>query len=176
MNTQSHPLAPLLADEPAADRAEKMMLYGQFVGAWDATVTIHNADGTTRSAPAEIHFGWVLEGRAVQDVWIVPSRAARAKDASLPVKLYGTTLRIYDPGIDAWHIRWINPPSQQFDSMIGRADGHDIVQLGQGADGNPIRWSFREITPTSFHWTGERSVDGGKNWRLEGEFHARRIG
>jgi hypothetical protein len=26
----------------------------------------------------ELHFGWVLGGRAVQDIWIVPSAATRA--------------------------------------------------------------------------------------------------
>src|SRR2546425_5180290 len=49
-----------------------------------------------------------LEGRAVQDVWIVPSRSARqAPGVSAPGILYGTTLRVYDPRSDLWHIIWI---------------------------------------------------------------------
>ena len=56
--------------------------------------------------------------------------------------------------------------------MVGRKEGSDIVQLGKSPDGNLIRWSFREITPESFRWRGEVSVDGGTTWRLDVEFLA----
>ena len=58
--------------------------------------------------------------------------------------------------------------------MIGRADGDDIVQLGQRADGQLIRWSFCEVTPNSFRWRGEISADNGASWRVNTEFTARR--
>ena len=61
-------LDALQAAGPAADRAGKMALYGQFVGSWDLDVTEYRDDGTTRQRPGEWHFGWALEGRAVQDV------------------------------------------------------------------------------------------------------------
>jgi hypothetical protein len=67
----------LLADGPAADRAANMMLYGQFVGSWDGTVVVHNPDGTGRESSSEVHFGWVLGGRAAQDVWLAPALAGR---------------------------------------------------------------------------------------------------
>ena len=51
-----------------------MMLYGQFVGSWDGRFVYHAPEDVPREAPCEVHFGWALEGRAVQDVWIVPSR------------------------------------------------------------------------------------------------------
>jgi hypothetical protein len=37
-----------------------------------------------------------------------------------------------------------------------------------------VRWSFTEITPDSFRWTGERSRDDGKTWHLQADFRARR--
>ena len=47
MHERTAVLGPaLLADGPAADRAAKMMLYGQFVGSWGGTVVVHNTDGT----------------------------------------------------------------------------------------------------------------------------------
>jgi hypothetical protein len=58
--------------------------------------------------------------------------------------------------------------------MIGRAEGADIVQLGELADGTKTRWSFREITHDSFLWRGELSGDGGKSWYTNIEFRARR--
>jgi hypothetical protein len=120
-------------------------------------------DGATHTGRGEIHFGWVLEGRAIQDVWILPGL------------FHGTTLRVYDPGIDAWHILWSDPLRQVYVSQIGRARGDDIVQEGASADGAGMRWSFTEITPSSFRWIGEISRDGGATWKLQAEFHARRV-
>ena len=91
----------LHADRPADDRAGKMGLYGWLIGRWEMSSLIYNEDGTSEPGePGEIHFGWVLGGRAIQDVWILPGR------------FHGTTLRVYDPGIDAWHILWSDPLHQ----------------------------------------------------------------
>ena len=153
----------LQAEGPATDRTKKLSLYGWLVGRWEMDGTIYGDDGTTHSGPGEIHFDWVLEGRAIQDVWIFPG------------VFYGTTLRIYDPGLDAWHILWSDPLRQVYRRQVGRARGSDIVQDGQDEAGAPVRWSFTEITPDSFHWLGEHSPDGGKTWRLQAEFFARRV-
>ena len=67
-------LEALHTDTPAPDRAEEMMLYGQFIGSWDLKVIDHNTDGSSRESTGEVHFDMVLEGRAIQDVWIVPKR------------------------------------------------------------------------------------------------------
>lgn len=115
---------------PAADRVDKMGLYGRLIGRWTFDATVHRDDGTEHSGVGEIHFGWVLEGRAVQDVWILPG------------VFCGTTLRVYDPGIDAWHILWSDPLRQHYARQIGRAQGADIVQLGTNDAGEAVRWSF----------------------------------
>jgi hypothetical protein len=151
----------LLADQPAGDRADKMKLYAFLVGRWDMEGVVHRDDGTENRNRGSIHAGWVLEGRALQDVWIFPR------------SFYGSTLRVYDPGIDAWHILWSDPLKQLFVRQIGRAQGHDIVQEGKVGDKIFTRWRFTEITPNSFHWTGERSTDGAQ-WQLQAEFFARR--
>ena len=87
---------------------------------------------------------------------------------------YGTTLRVYDPGLDAWHILWSDPLRQFYTRQIGRAQGDDIVQIGKNAAGETARWSFREITPDSFLWRGETSADGETNWKRVVEFRAQR--
>lgn len=113
-------------------------------------------DGSERRRKGEWHFGWALEGRAIQDVWIVPPRGElRDGDAAANVNSCRTTLRVYDPRIDAWQIQWTDPVTQNFLTMIGRAQGDDIVQLGTRPDGSLARWSFSEITPNSFRWRGE---------------------
>jgi len=174
--TISRFLDALGADGPAADRAGKMDLYGRFVGSWDLDVMQFPEGGVRRQRKGEWHFGWVLEGRAIQDVWIVPPRGElRHGDAAANVNSYGTTLRVYDVRIDAWQIQWTDPVTQIFLQMIGRKQGHDIVQLGNRPDGKLIRWSFSEITTNSFRWRGETSDDEGATWRLNVEFTARRV-
>jgi hypothetical protein len=169
-------LDALGANEAAADRTGKMDLYGRFVGSWELDVTQIADDGRKRRRPGEWHFGWALEGRAIQDVWIVPPRGAlREGDAAARFNTYGTTLRVYDPDIDAWRIQWTDPVTRTFLSMIGRAQGDNIVQQGKRPDGALVRWSFSEITRDSFFWRGEISADQGATWRLNVEFTAKRI-
>ena len=169
-------LDALGADGAATDRGGSMDLYGRFIGSWDLDVTQFPDDGTVRRRKGEWHFGWVLEGRAIQDVWIVPPRGElRAGDAAANVNTCGTTLRVYDPRIDAWQVQWSDPVTQSFLQMIGRAEGSDIVQLGTRADGQLVRWSFSDITDSSFLWRGEVSADSGVSWRLITEFTARRV-
>jgi hypothetical protein len=162
----------LHASRPAADRAAKMMLYGQFVGSWEGTLRYVDPGGVRREATAEVHFGWVLEGRAVQDVWIAPARQGRGPDQ--PLLMHGSTFRIYDPGTDCWHITWLDPVKQRRDVMVGRAVGDDIVQEYRMEDGRRCQWTFTDITPDSFHWTNRVSADDGATWDVRGEFFLRR--
>jgi hypothetical protein len=168
----------LHSSAPAPDRADKLGLYGFLAGSWQTTVVAHEESGTTHTNRGEIHAGWVLEGRALQDVWMLPRRAERQPDAPsrpLPVTgdWYGTTLRVYDPGLDAWHILWSNPVTQLYTRQIGRARGADIVQEGRHG-GAVLRWSFTRIEPASFRWLAEISVDDGASWRLQTEVLAQR--
>ncbi|OLB69007.1 MAG: hypothetical protein AUI16_30005 [Alphaproteobacteria bacterium 13_2_20CM_2_64_7] len=156
-------VAALHSDRAAADRAQKMGLYGWLIGRWEMDAVIHDDDGRKHTGRGQIHFGWVLEGRAIQDVWVLPGF------------FYGTTLRVYDPGIDAWHIFWSDPLKQRYRRQVGRAQGNDIVQEGNDDTGAAVRWRFTEITPDSFHWLGERSSDGGANWQLQAEYFAKRV-
>jgi hypothetical protein len=156
-------IAALHSAGPAADHAGKMEFYGRLIGDWEMDAVVFAGDGSEHTGSGEIHFGWVLEGRAIQDVWILPG------------VFYGTTLRVYDPGIDAWHILWSDPLKQYYSRQIGRARGNDIVQDGKLENGDAVRWSFSEITPNSFRWRGELSPDSGATWQLQAEFFARRV-
>jgi hypothetical protein len=161
-DTQSLFMRALVSDGPAADRAKQMELYGWLVGDWTMTAITYPDGGPPRNGTGEIYFRWVLEGRAIQDVWILHG------------SFYGTTLRIYDPGLDAWHILWSDPVRQYYSRQLGRRQGNDIVQLGT-QDGVIRRWRFTDIRPDSFRWLGEVSADEGKTWRLDSDYRATRI-
>ncbi|MCI0391845.1 MAG: hypothetical protein MOB07_24140 [Acidobacteria bacterium] len=132
-------------------------------------------DVAARQIKGEAHFGWVLEGRAVQDVWIMPRREERSADIDKTMNMYGTTLRAWDSAIQAWRITWINPARNHHEEQIGRWSGKDVVQIGARPGGAPTRWRFTEITTDSFHWLGEALQPDGKTWKLEGEFRAKRM-
>jgi hypothetical protein len=165
-------LKQLAAEGPAPDRAAQMMLYGQFVGSWKGTVVVHLPDGARRESTCEVHFGWALEGRAIQDVWIAP--AIQGRKAGEESHMYGTTLRVYDPKSDLWHITWIDPVRQAFNRMDGRKSGAEIVQEYRDAQNARCQWLFTEIRADSFHWIERESADEGKNWKLTAEFFLRR--
>lgn len=154
--------AALCANGPAPDRRDGLELYGWLIGDWEMDAVVHRGDGGRHEGHGEIHFAWVLEGRAIQDVWILPGM------------FHGTTLRVYDPGLDAWHILWSDPLHQYYSRQLGRREGADIVQIGRNDSGELTRWSFRDISRDSFRWLGERSPDDGATWQLRAEFHSRR--
>src|SRR5262245_2766738 len=85
------------SEGPYPEFKDKLMLFGQFVGDWEIDARYPRPDGTETRGKGEIHFEWILEGRAVQDVFM--SRDERSGKA-VPA---GTTLRYYDSKIDAWH-------------------------------------------------------------------------
>jgi len=169
-------LAALAAPGRSSEIPESADAYGWLVGSWELEVVHYKAvDVSALGIKGEAHFGWVLEGRAIQDVWIMPSRPDRKGDTDKTNNMYGTTLRVWEPSLQAWLIRWINPVRGHLEEQIGRRIGRDIIQVGARPDGTPTRWRFTEITSDSFHWIGEALNPDGQTWRLEGKFRAKRV-
>jgi hypothetical protein len=167
----------LHADHPDLERKAKLALYSWLVGQWEMDVTTILDDGSTHAGRGEIHAGWILQGRAIQDVWMIPRLKDRRPGAEqLPGagNWYGTTLRIYDPNLDAWRILWNDPATNFFTQQTARARGRGIVQERPDPRGGSMRWTFTEIEPTSFHWTAERSANN-EDWRKEVDIRARRV-
>jgi hypothetical protein len=159
----------LAADGPH-DGTDDAMLFGRLVGSWDLDMTAHESDGTTRRFQGEWRFGWVLQGRAVQDVLITRSLEGE-------VVGYGSTIRSFDPGRRLWWVVWQDPMAGEFSVLLARPEDDRIVMDGQWtiAEGDlRFRWTFSEITAESFLWEAEISEDGGNTWRLKEEIRARR--
>lgn len=144
----------LAAPGPHPDHADALMLFGRFVGGWDMEGEQIAADGAVTPLRGAWHFGWVLDGRAIQDVLV----------GTDPYE-YGTTIRFYDPVADAWEITWITPPQRAVRRLAARPDGDGIVLEGTDPAGHLLRWTFTEIRPDAFTWTGWESHDRGASWR-----------
>jgi hypothetical protein len=89
--------------------------------------------------------------------------------------MFGTTVRFYDPKIDAWRSTWLSPLKGLVQLFIGHKVNDEIVLELQNGD-IPEKWIFSEITPASFRWRAEETHDGGKTWLLTEEMHIRRRG
>jgi len=156
----------LPAGEPFPELKDKLMLFGQFVGDWDIVENRSlKDDGSWVTSKGRLYWRWILEGRAVQDVW-----AGIESGKEIP---WGTTVRFYDPKIDAWRSTWISPRQGLATTFIGRKVGDEIV-LESTNSKNPKKWTFSEIKPDSFKWRGETSHNGGKSFVLDEVMQIRR--
>ena len=175
LRTEFH--VALAAEGRSQEIPESADAYGWLVGDWELDVLHYwGTNVSARGIKGEVHAGWALEGRAVQDVWIMPRRGERRRGTlDKRLNMYGSTLRVWDSVIEAWRITWHNPAGDHFEEQIGRRSGNDIVQIGTRRDGTTTRWRFTDIGPGSFHWLGEALEPDGHTWRLEGEFQSRRL-
>jgi hypothetical protein len=161
----------LQAMGPHPSLGDQAKVFGRFVGTWDAEYTEFSKDGKTTHSSGEVIAGWVMDGRAIQDLFIIYPSAARKE------RFIGTTLRYFDPKSGTWRVTFIDPENDAVVRFTGGAVGDDrIVLLSQDTDGRETRWSFNDIRPDSFVFRDEASGDGGKTWRLREEDHMKRRG
>ena len=167
----------LLSSVPSPELGEASGLYAPLMGSWNVEAIDVETDGSQRRTTGEWHFSWALEGRAVQDVFIVPARNVRG-GLEMPStgNRYGTTIRFHDRTSGQWVITWFNPVTGAVNRLLARREGDAIVQVGTDPDGTMRRWTFRDMSPERFRWVGEESRDGGTTWRTHVEFLARRPG
>ena len=161
----------LFSEGPHRAKEDKLQLFGQFVGDWDIVEDrFPQKDGSELRFRGELHWAWILDGLATQDVWM---QYDESQKRNVPV---GTTIRFHDEGIDAWRSIWIAPGGSIIRTFIGRKDGDDIVLEGNTEDGRPEQWIFFDISRDEFKWKALESKDGGRNWELTEEMLIRRKG
>jgi hypothetical protein len=158
-----------MAPHPSLDDQAKV--FGRLVGTWDVEYTDFLKDGKVTHRSGQLIVGWVMDGRALQDFWIVYPSGTR-KDR----EVY-TELRYYDPKSGTWPGTFIDPEHASIARFTGGAVGDDrIVHVTQDFDGKDTRWSFNDIRPDSLVYREEASSDGGKTWKLQSEYHMKRRG
>ncbi len=117
----------LLSNEKLGESRAAARTYHRFIGSWEATVTNYAVDGTTRTSKGEWHFSWILEGRAVQDVFIVPARPLRTGKIIPASNRYGTTIRIFDEPTQQWKIYWFNAATGARNELVAADLGDHIL-------------------------------------------------
>jgi hypothetical protein len=156
------------ASSPHPSLGEEARVFDRLVGTWDCDYGFFLEDGSVRHKKGELLLGWILDGRAVQDLFITyPANGEKERRI-------GTTIRFFDTALKQWRIVFISPQFNYVVTVQGGLEGDLIVLRGVDTDGAPIRWSFNDIKSDSFVWRGEKSRDGGKTWKMEEEHHMTR--
>jgi hypothetical protein len=173
MNTHSGFVETLHSPGPHPSLGKHADTYGRLIGSWEGEYRDEDPGVPPETGLIEVHFGWVLQGRAVQDTFIAPLRNADPAASALRRQTYGTTVRVFHPELAAWRAVWLNPVNGYRTDVIGRRVGDDIVQFCY-VEERPEKWVFSEITARSFRWRAFLLADDGVTWRVDTEFHLRR--
>ena len=146
--------------------------YAPLIGDWDFDYYDGYENGTPRHVTGEWLFRKILEGAAVQDIFICPSRETRLTDPQEDGE-YGTALRRFDFNEKCWkmvyitkdyaiHVKWGYYPSEEGGRLVGT--------VRENPDN---RFIFDSITGTSFHWQNIVICEDGTE-RVVSNIYARR--
>ena len=92
---------------------EEVAKWGKLVGNWDIVVEMIGEDGeVTQSFNAEWNWFYIMNGLAIQDVFILPKRADNIDPSDYFV---GTGIRIYDEDEKKWQTSWIDTSTKKIE-------------------------------------------------------------
>ena len=148
---------------------DEQNLFGQFVGEWDFEWVDNLGTSKERHIPGEWIFSWVLEGTAIQDVFICPSRNEKLKK-TYPDAEYGTTIRIFNPINQAWDIFY--GCSGEATRLEARKENDTIVLTE--ITSKKMKWVFSHITEDSFRWSRVHWDDDSAAWKTAVNLYATR--
>ncbi len=146
---------------------EGLRQYGQFVGEWRCAPGFRDAEDNwqTPAARPTWVWHWVLNGAAIQDVWIPDP------DHAPPGAAMGTNLRVYDAENDRWDMVWTTETLGGFQHFSATEEAGDIVMHGDIPAGprpaHRARITFHDIQADRFEWKYEASAPSdGETWQL----------
>lgn len=153
----------LTSESKNPELPEEFNYFGKLIGSWTFDYTDYN---TSRIVKGEWHFSWVLEGMAVQDVIILPSRDTKDENTH-PDDEYGTTLRVYNPNTHAWDIAYC------YTGKIMRLEARkqDDMIILTNIDDEKKKWVFIKIEDNNFHWQNVTVKDDGE-WHINVDLYA----
>lgn len=138
--------------------------YAPLLGDWD----FEFSDPQGRRVKGEWFFRRVLDGMAIEDLFICPSRATRDVNPQ-PDGEYGVAIRMYDKQRRCYNMTY----------SCSRYTTHLEVRKENGKitctclEDKTNKWFFDEITDHTFHWQNI-TVLANEKWHVNCEVHAHR--
>src|SRR5438094_9891966 len=111
----------LEAPGPHPSLGDQARVFDRIAGTWDCDYSFRLDDGTVRHSKGELLVGWILDGRAVQDLFITyPANGEHERRI-------GTTIRFFDTALKQWRIIFISPQFNYVVTVQGGLEGDSIV-------------------------------------------------
>ena len=160
----------LLVNKTYQGYPNSLKLFAQFIGSWDWYGFDYLDDGAKILTKGKWVFEWILNGNAIQDVFIFEDPHNNTNHLSFVE--YGSTIRFPIDDGKTWKVLWVGPMNKVVRIFDAKDSGAEIVLDGRNDKGDIIHWIFSEITESSFHWRGEYSSNSGETWILYEEINA----
>ena len=135
--------------------------FGKFIGTWSLQLTISDPSGSSLKYSGEWHFFRILQGRAIQDIWIIPSLMPKDNDE---YHEYGTTIRTYNPKTEKWKAVWVGPIQNQLFMFDVEDNDEEIILTETKSPNLEMKWTFYNISENAFQWKSEVKVKGSDSW------------
>ncbi len=147
---------------------EEYDFFGNLIGEWNIIWNDHLNEVEPRRVKGEWIFSWVLDGMAIQDLFIVPSREERLQNKQ-PDAEYGTTLRFFNPKTSEWDIFY--GCTGEAIRLTARKIDNKIILTENTTE--RMRYIFSDITDSSFLWIKEQ-VTKNNGWQTVAKVFAER--
>src|SRR5205823_12136623 len=119
----------------------------RFVGAWDADYSFIAEDGSVRHSRGEVLFGWILDGYALQDIFLSYPKPGSSEERKMV-----TGVRFVDPKTDKWTVMFAAPSFAAAVRMECGADGDRILLRAQDDKGALLRSPYSDSRLVSLLW------------------------
>ena len=150
---------PLTHAGPNENAPPEVKQFGQLAGHWSCVSETRQADGTFKTVPGIATWSWyyILEGYAVQDVWLPD----RQQNAQAPM---GTNIRTYDAVNGWWDVVWSTQQAPAFERYRASYRNNELHMFAE----RPANGGFpRHLMRVTFlDWRYEASgLTDGLNWQ-----------
>lgn len=161
-------VASAVADDSPAPKAAKSVVLERLAGTWDVRYEFVDKAGHSRVNNGQVHYAWILDGKALQEVWTSDSES---KDP----RPFGTSINFYDPKRQQWTAVWVYPAQGETFQMAGGDVDGNFVLTGHDQSGALQRWSTTLVAPDSVIGRFHISHDEGKTWKEVGVNRMKRV-
>jgi hypothetical protein len=151
----------------------ELMHWGKIVGQWACEEEGLKPDGSSwqPAGNSDWDFFWAYNGWGIQDNYTSPSLGQAMEDESKRQR--GINLRIYNPAENKWVLTWLTTASKKPTAISALSTNKEVVMLADqpNAQGQHTRYTFFDMTDTTFEWKMELSPDQD-SWQEVYRIHA----
>lgn len=160
-------IAGAAADDSSATKVAKSVVLDKLGGTWNVRYEFVDKTGRSRVNNGQVHYTWILDGKALQEVWTSDSEGKAAP--------FGTSINFYDPKRQQWTAVWVYPSQGETFQMTGGDVDGNFVLTGHDQSGALQRWSTHVASSDSVIGRFDISRDEGKTWKEVGVNHMKRV-